>query len=93
MGSKGFKFNVARKADNRHRYRGTLGYIKHGQDGILVRPNDPLALRESIETLLNDREMIRSIAIKAQQKAKSFSTEEHFKKIVSIAKEIIESKK
>jgi len=69
---------------------GASDYINDGEDGFLVPPRDPLALRDAIETLLDHPARRKEIAIKAMQKAKNFSIDEYFKNIVSIANEVVE---
>lgn len=71
---------------------GAADYIDHGEDGLLVPHQNPLALREAIEFLLSHPEKMKEMGIKAAQKAKLYSTEEHFRKIVSIVAEVVEEK-
>lgn len=71
---------------------GACDYIKHGEDGLLVRPKDPIALRNAIELLLNHPELMKEIGIRAAQRARNCSTEEHFKKIISVVDEVVESR-
>lgn len=72
---------------------GAVDYINHGEDGILVQPKDPIALREAIQFLLNNPDKMKEMSTKAAQRARSFSTEEHFKKIVSVVYEVVEKRK
>ena len=67
---------------------GPLGYIEDGEDGLLVPPEDPGALRSAIERLLKDPVKARAMGAKALAKAEKFSTEEHFKKIIRLAAEL-----
>lgn len=67
---------------------GASDYINHGEDGLLVPHKNPTVLREAIEFLLGHPEKRKEMGIKAAQKAKSFSTEAHFKRIVSLAYEV-----
>ena len=67
---------------------GAIDYIEHGVDGLLV-PNDPSSIRKAILWLMDNPEKSAEMGKKAMQKAKQFSTEEHFKKIVSIANKVI----
>jgi glycosyltransferase involved in cell wall biosynthesis len=72
---------------------GAVDYINHGEDGLLVCPKDPVALREAIQFLLNNPEKMRKIGIKAAQRARKYSTEEHFKEIVSIVHEVVDERR
>lgn len=67
-------------------------YIKHGEDGLLVPPNDDIALREAIMMLWNDPKRAQEMGRKAAKKARKYTTEEHFKKIVSVVDEVINEK-
>lgn len=71
---------------------GACDYIEHMHDGFLVGPKDPKALRKAIEFLLSRRDIMNEIAIRAARKAKHYSTEEHFKKIISVALQVIREK-
>jgi hypothetical protein len=72
---------------------GAADYITHGEDGLLVPPQNPIALREAIEGLLKQPEAMSEMSRKAARKVKGHTTEEHFKKIVSLAHTVIESRK
>lgn len=69
---------------------GACDYIEHLHDGFLVGPKDPKALRKAIEFLLSRRDIMNQMAIRAARKAKSYTTEEHFIKIISVARQITE---
>lgn len=71
---------------------GACDYIKHMEDGFLVAPKDPKALRAAIEFLLSRRDVMDEMAVRAAQKAKHYSTEEHFRKIISVVRQILEQK-
>jgi len=71
---------------------GTCDYIEHMKDGFLVSPKDPTALRNAIEFLLNRPEVMNEMASRAAQKAKYYSTEEHFTKIISVVRQVLEQK-
>ncbi|MEI6845921.1 MAG: glycosyltransferase, partial [Candidatus Firestonebacteria bacterium] len=43
--------------------------ISHGQTGLLVKPDNPAELAATLDTLLNDRELVAKIKEKAGQKA------------------------
>lgn len=72
---------------------GAADYIRHGDDGLLVPCGDRAALRQAILTLLEDPEAARRMGLRAREKAEDYSTEEHFKKIVSMVRELLERKK
>jgi glycosyltransferase involved in cell wall biosynthesis len=72
---------------------GAVDYIKHGEDGMLVNPADPSALRKAILWCLDHPREAKEMGANAMRKARTYSTEEHFKKIVSIVKEVVENKK
>ena len=71
---------------------GAADYITHGEDGFLVPPRDPIALRRTIELLLKQPETISEMGIKAAQRVKFHTTEDFFKMIVSITHSVIESR-
>lgn len=68
---------------------GARDYIDDGRDGILVAPNCPKALRAAIVYLWNNPEKARELGARAMMKAREYSTEEHFKKIVSVVRGVI----
>ncbi len=68
---------------------GAVDYITHGEDGLLVRPNDPLPLRDAIMTLLKDPEKARVMGAKAREKARRYTTDEHFQRIISLVEDVI----
>lgn len=45
-------------------------------NGAIVRPNDPIALRDTLNTLLNDRERLRSMGRRSAERITKWSTEE-----------------
>ena len=49
--------------------------IVDGQDGILVPPKNPKALKEVVETLLHNPDLCGKLASSAREKAKQFSLE------------------
>ena len=71
---------------------GAADYITHGEDGLLVPPHNPGALREALEFLLTQPGAMTEMGRKAARKVKGHTTEEHFKKIVSVARTVIESR-
>lgn len=71
---------------------GASDYINHMEDGFLVLPKDPVALRKGIEFLLSRPDIMSQMGISAAEKAKNYSTEEHFIKIISVVREILDQK-
>ena len=67
---------------------GPQGYIDNGDDGLLVPPGDPRALRAAIELLLGDPWLEREMARKARERAGAYGTEAHFKRIIALAGEV-----
>jgi glycosyltransferase involved in cell wall biosynthesis len=72
---------------------GAADYIDHDEDGLLVQAGDSAGLRKAIKTLLANPSKAREMGAKAIQKAKTFSTEQHFKKLVLVVEEVLASKK
>lgn len=68
---------------------GAADYIDNGEDGLLVPPNDPVALREAILLLLNDPQKAAAMGERAKRKAALHSIDEHFKKIVAVAHRVV----
>jgi glycosyltransferase involved in cell wall biosynthesis len=48
--------------------------VEHGRTGLLVPPDDPVALAAAIAELLGDRDRLRAMARAAWQSARSFDT-------------------
>jgi len=68
---------------------GARDYITDGVDGILVPPSDPKALREAILWVLDNQAEADEMGERARRKAQSYTTEEHFRKIVALASEVV----
>jgi glycosyltransferase involved in cell wall biosynthesis len=69
---------------------GACDYIDNGVDGVLVTPENPEELRIAILKLLQYPEYAKDMGLKARQKVKGYySTEDHFQKIVSLAKTLV----
>jgi glycosyltransferase involved in cell wall biosynthesis len=51
---------------------GTVDYITHGQTGVLVPPYDPIALRQHILWLMDDRDSRRRLGAAARSAASTF---------------------
>lgn len=71
---------------------GACDYIEHMQDGFLVGSKDPDALKEAINFLLSRADIMNEMAMRAAQKAKRYSTEEHFRKIITEVMQVIKEK-
>jgi glycosyltransferase involved in cell wall biosynthesis len=62
-------------------YRPTISdYIKNGQEGILVEPENQKELKEAIEKLLKNPQLARDMGNKAREKAVRILTTEIFAK-------------
>jgi glycosyltransferase involved in cell wall biosynthesis len=72
---------------------GAGDYISHGVDGLLVPPNDPVALRDAIVLLLNDPQKARMMGAKAREKARRYTTDEHFRRIISLVTDVVRGKR
>ena len=53
-------------------------YIDDGVDGILVPPEDPVALRDAVERVLGDRELARSLGAAARLRVERAHTSRGF---------------
>jgi glycosyltransferase involved in cell wall biosynthesis len=51
--------------------------IEHGKEGLIVPAGDANALREAMESLLNDRERARAMGRAAHEKAKEYTWERY----------------
>jgi len=65
---------------------GAADYISNGENGLLVEPGDPAALREAIRWVLDNPEKARRMGEKARSTADQLSTENHFKQVISLAR-------
>ena len=71
---------------------GACDYIESGVDGLLVEPGNPQALREGILSLLSDPAAASEMGERARRKVISgYSTEDHFRKIIDLAADLIRS--
>jgi glycosyltransferase involved in cell wall biosynthesis len=64
------------------------GYAVAGQTAILVRPGDPVALRDAVERLLSDRAEARRLAGAALERARAWTYASYFaaiRELVAIA--------
>jgi glycosyltransferase involved in cell wall biosynthesis len=58
---------------------GPLEYITHGTTGLLVPPNDPSNLADTIDTLLSDRQLHARLAIGGRTSAERFGLDAMFR--------------
>lgn len=68
---------------------GASDYIEHGRDGLLVEPGNVSKLRKAILCFLDNPSQARTMGRLAHEKVKRLSTEDHFRKIVTLAEEIL----
>lgn len=71
---------------------GGADYIEDGVDGFLVDSGNVTKLREKIIYLSENTDICLEIGQKAKDRASNLNTENHFCKIVDLAKEILKSK-
>jgi glycosyltransferase involved in cell wall biosynthesis len=64
---------------------GAQDYIKHGHDGLLVPPQNPVKLKEAITFLIKNHQRALSMAQNAKNRAYFLNTETHFKIIIDHA--------
>jgi glycosyltransferase involved in cell wall biosynthesis len=72
---------------------GARDYIQHGEDGLLVPPNDPMAMRKAIMMLIECPEKAKEIGTKAMQTARKYSTDEHFRKLINVVHDVMKAKR
>ncbi|HQO64147.1 MAG TPA: glycosyltransferase family 4 protein [Syntrophorhabdus sp.] len=53
---------------------GTIDYIQHGVNGIMVPPGDSQALKDSIQNLISDKVLYESLAINGMDAVKKYHT-------------------
>jgi glycosyltransferase involved in cell wall biosynthesis len=61
-------------------------YIVHGQTGLLVRPGDPVALREAIGTLMEQRELARGIGARARAEGQKYTIDQFLDGVLATAR-------
>ena len=63
--------------------------INDGQDGILIEPKDPVALKNALMSLINDKEKAKILGQKGKEKVKKYySVEKNIDKLMSIYKSL-----
>lgn len=67
---------------------GPLEIVENGIDGMLVQPNDPVFLANTIQALLNDPVVCLNLEANSSKKAESFSIEAMSEKIFSALREV-----
>lgn len=71
---------------------GACDYIRDGFDGYVVKSGDVEALRSSIDLLMKNRELAKTIGKNAEERAKAFSPEVFFREVFSLVDSVSESK-
>jgi glycosyltransferase involved in cell wall biosynthesis len=72
---------------------GACDYIEDGVDGILVEPGDVRGLREALLRLTSNPAAAAEMGARARQKVLSgYSTEDHFRRIISLAHELVSAR-
>jgi glycosyltransferase involved in cell wall biosynthesis len=60
--------------------------VRDGENGLLVPPNDPVALRESMQRVIDDRDFLRAVA---QRTGEVNSIEAHVRDLEKIYQEVL----
>lgn len=69
---------------------GNVEAIAHGEDGLLVEPDDPDAFAEAVLRLLDDQELCRAVAGRARRRALGrFGLDRHARAIEAIYRELL----
>ena len=63
---------------------GILEWLKDGETGYLVKPQDPQDLAEKIIRLLNNKELLEKMSQNAVKQAKEFSIQKHADRILEV---------
>lgn len=63
---------------------GTRDYLQHNITGLLVPPNDPIAMGHAIDQLIQDPELRQRLAHNAQKQVETYSTANFFEKCVEV---------
>lgn len=71
---------------------GTIDYIKHKYNGILVPPDDPKSLKDAILDILTDESLFRDLSVNAVETVRKFNTfEAYVDTILKAAKEVAQT--
>jgi glycosyltransferase involved in cell wall biosynthesis len=68
---------------------GIAEWLSDGETGFLVPPEDSEALRERVDRLFTDPELLRRMSSEAVVQAQQFSIEEHVTRVLAIYDEVI----
>lgn len=68
---------------------GVKDYLKHEEDGLAVEPKDPNQLSAAILRLLDDRELLRSVADSGRETASSYTMNESLEREVDIVNDYL----
>ena len=66
-------------------------YISNGVTGLLVEPGDPVRLRESLRTLMENPSLVAALGRAAQKVAGEFSPEFFFERVFNLVDEAVAS--
>jgi glycosyltransferase involved in cell wall biosynthesis len=67
--------------------------ISNGESGILVKPNDSIAISRAIVKLLNDIDLNNKIIINGIERSKQFSLDNHIKNLFNVFNEVVKNSK
>jgi len=68
--------------------KGAYDYIVNGEEGIIVPPGNPAALRQSIELVLKSDGQATKMGQRAKEKAKMFTIENTMRQVLDLLEEI-----
>jgi glycosyltransferase involved in cell wall biosynthesis len=66
--------------------------IAHGENGLLVAPNDPVGLAKAIMELIDNKDMMRNMGLKARATAESYTWEANARKILDTYRSLVNGK-
>ncbi len=64
------------------RVGGTVDYVTHGKDGILVQPGDPERLAEAIRNVYDDESLRERIGCAAKETAEEFTARRFWRDVL-----------